>query len=209
MRRIQLSAFILFLLLAGIFPGCGAPPPIRYYVLDIAPAPASSPSAQYPVTLVVGRIASSGLYRDNRLVYGVGAVQLGTYEYQRWAASPDDMIAEALVSSLRSTGQYRSVVRVSSNVRGDYIIRGQLYGLYEVDKPELAARVSLQLELFDPKTRSTLWSDTYTHDEPAHDEKMPDIVEAFDRNVGAGMKQLTANLGQYFASHPPETAAAH
>ncbi len=208
MRRIQLSAFIL-LLLAGIFPGCGAPPPIRYYVLNIAPAPASAPSAQYPVTLLVGRIASSVLYRDNRLVYGSGPVQLGTYEYHRWAASPDDMIADALVSALRSTGQYRSVLRVSSNVRGDYIVRGNLYALNEVDQPQFAARFSLQLELFDPKTRTVVWNDIYTHDEPANGDNVPAVVEAFNKNVDAGMKQLTANLGQYFASHPPEPEPAH
>ena len=92
--------------------------------------------------------------------------------------------------------------------RGDYIVRGHLYALDEVDGPALAARFSFQIELFDPKTSATIWSDSYTHDEPVAGKKVSDVVEALDRNVSAGLTQLTAHLAQYFADHPPERTSA-
>jgi ABC-type uncharacterized transport system auxiliary subunit len=181
---------------------------MKYYVLDVPPPPRPAP-AKLPVTLLVARITASHLYRDDRLVFGSGPVQLGTYEDRRWAESPADMIQDALISSLRATSGYRSVSRIGSNIRGDYVLRGRLNALYEVDKPELVARFSLDLELFDPKARATVWSGSYSHDEPVHGKGVPDVVEALDKNVSAGLQELTASLGQYFESHPPQAQPAN
>jgi ABC-type uncharacterized transport system auxiliary subunit len=204
-RRVQQTALVV--LLAGVVAGCGASRPVKYYVLDIGPAPATSPSAQVPVTLLVSHITASHLYRDDRLVYGSGAVELGTYEYERWAEPPAELMQDMVISALRTSGNYRSVSRISSNLRGDYIVRGHLYALDEVESQGLAARFSFQLELFDPKSGATLWSSSYTHDEPVNGKKVSDVVEALDRDVRAGLTQLTGELGQYFASHPPQTAS--
>ena len=62
--------------------------------------------------------------------------------------------------------------------------------------------------LFDPKSGTTVWNDSYSHDEPVAGKTIADIVEALDRNVQAGMQQLTASLGQYFLSHPRQAEAA-
>jgi ABC-type uncharacterized transport system auxiliary subunit len=204
-HRIKQSALVL--LLAGIAAGCGASRPVKYYVLNIGPAPMNAPSAQFPIRILVARVTASHLYRDDRLVYGSGPVQLGTYEYERWASPPADMMEDALLASLRTSGAYTSVSRMSSNLAGDYIVRGQLFALDEVATPALAARFSFQIELFDPKAGATIWSDSYTHDEPVTGKKVADVVEALDSNVRTGLTQLTTNLGQYFASHPPQQAA--
>jgi ABC-type uncharacterized transport system auxiliary subunit len=202
-RRMQLSALLM---LAMLVAGCGAARPVKYYVLDVNPAPANSASAQIPVALLVGRLSASHLYHDDRLVYGSGPVQLGTYEYDRWAESPADMVQEMLVTILRSSGQFQSVAKVTSSVRGQYVVRGHLYSMYGVDQPELMARFTIQLELYDPSTRTTVWSQIYTHDEPVQGKTVPDIVIAMDKNVTAGLQQLSSGITQYFVSHPPQQA---
>jgi ABC-type uncharacterized transport system auxiliary subunit len=204
MRRIQNAAFVL--LFAGVVAGCGASRPVKYYVLDAGPAPAVAPAPQVPVTLLVSRITAAHLYRDDRLVYGSGTAQLGTYEYERWAEPPAGMMQDMVIKTLRASGSYRSVSRIASNLRGDYIVRGQLFALDEVQSPGLSGRFSFQLELYDPKASTTVWSAAYTHDEPVNGKKVSDVVEALDRNVRAGLTQLTGELGQYFASHPPQAA---
>jgi ABC-type uncharacterized transport system auxiliary subunit len=204
-RRMQLTSLMM---LAIVIAGCGAPRPVKYYVID-APAPAAnSAPAQIPVVLLVGRFTASHLYRDDRLIYGSGPVELGTYEYDRWAEPPADMVQNLLIADLRASGQYRSVSRVSSSARGDYIVRGHLLAMYGVDKPELVARFSLQLELFDPASRATVWTQTYTHDEPVQGKTVANIVEALDRNISAGLQQLSAGITQYFMSHSPSQAPA-
>ncbi len=204
-RCTQLTSLMM---LAIVVAGCGAPRPIKYYVIDATPAAASSTPAQIPVVLLVGRFTASHLYRDDRLIYGSGPVELGTYEYDRWAEPPADMVQNLLIADLRASGQYRSVSRVSSSARGDYIVRGHLLAMYGVDKPELMARFSLQLELFDPASRATVWTQTYTHDEPVQGKTVANVVEALDRNISAGLQQLSAGITQYFMSHPPSQAPA-
>jgi ABC-type uncharacterized transport system auxiliary subunit len=200
---------LLIVLAAGITAACGASRPVKYYVLDTGPAPApeSSP-ARFPVRLLVGRVSASHLYRDDRMVYGSGPVQLGTYEYERWAEPPADMMQDMLIRSLQSAGTYRSVSGLRTGSRGDYIVRGHLYALDEVESPGLSARFSFQIELFDPATNATLWTDSYTHDEPVTGKKVSDVVEALDRNVNAGLAQLTSHLSEYFAAHPPQRGNA-
>lgn len=195
-------------LLAILTVSCGSTRPAQYYQLQApsAPAVASNP---YPISLLVGRINAPHLFRDDRLVYSSGPEQLGTYAYHRWAEPPDDMIEAMLIEALRASGQYRSVGRVSSNARGDYILRGRLISLEEVDKPALAARFAIELELFSPKTGMTVWSQSYSHDEPVSasggKKKKVDVaavVNALNRNVQQGLTQLATSLGQYFANHP-------
>jgi ABC-type uncharacterized transport system auxiliary subunit len=199
MRPIRQTSLVL--LAAGISFGCGASRPMKYYTLDVPLAPLETVSPQFPVSLLVARVASSHLYRDDRVVFGVSSVELGTYEYQRWAEPPVDMIQDDLISSLRSSKQFRSVSAVASNLRGDYLIRARLDSLDEVDKPQLAGRFALQLDLYDPKTGAVVWSDSYSHDEPVSGKKVEDVVLALDQNVKAGLDQLSSNLGQYFATH--------
>ncbi len=207
-QRIRSTFFLLAV--AGIAAGCGASRPVKYYVLDAEPggATGANSASKYPVTLLVARITSSHLYRDDRLVYGAGPVQLGTYEYQRWAEPPTEMVQDGLIASLRSSGQFRSVSAISSNLRGEYILRGHLNALDEVDKPEIAARFSIQLELVDSKTGASLWNGSYSHDAPVTGKAVADVVQALDQNVHDGLTQLTAQLGEYFASHPPQSAGA-
>jgi len=199
-----ITQLVLLLAALGVLSACGASRAVNYYVLDVDPPQATSAS-QLPIVLVVGRISTTHLYRDDRLVYGSGPVELGTYEYQRWAEPPAEMVQDILITYLRATRQYRSVSRLTSSLRADYIVRGHLLGLYEVDKPKLAARFSLQLELFDPNSRMTVWTSSYSHDDLVEGKKVADVVETLDKNVRNGMQQLTSDLGQYFLNHPPQT----
>lgn len=203
--RTQLAAIIFSLICLS---GCVASRPMKYYVLDPGPVPSPQGAPTYQVTLLVGRVAASHLFRDDRLVYGSGPVQLGVYSYDRWAEPPADMLQDLLVSNLRSTGQYRAVSPLGSNVRGDYVVRGHLWDISEVDKPELMARFSLEVELFDPNTRTTVWSHRYEHDEPAQGKTVNDVVVAMDKNVRAGLQQITAGISEYFANHPVQQPQA-
>jgi len=198
-----LAALLMF---AGIIvtANCGAARPVRYYTLNPAPAPEPSVSvensAPLSATILVGRITASHLYLDSPIVYSSGGVELGTYPSHRWAEVPTEMIETMLTQSLRSTGKFRSVGRIGSRARGDYILRGHLYALEEVDSPSLAARFSVSLELFQPKTGTVVWTQSYSHDEPVNRKTVSAIVEALRQNVLAGLDQLTNSLDAYVST---------
>lgn len=200
------SVLVSLLMFAGIIvtANCGAARPVKYYTLNPAPVPEPSVSvendAPLPVTILIGRITASHLYLDSPIVYSSGGVELGTYPSHRWAEVPTEMLETMLTQSLRAKGKFRSVGRLGSRARGDYILRGHLYSLEEVDSPSLVARFSLALELFQPKTGNVVWSQSYSHDEPVNKKTVPAVVEALRQDVLAGIDQLTNSLDAYIST---------
>jgi cholesterol transport system auxiliary component len=190
-------------LMAGLLSGCGATRPSRYYQLTVpADAGAVEKADTVPVTLLLGALVTSHLYREDRIVYGNGPEQLGTYEYQRWAEPPAEMIQEVLLRELRSSGRYRAVHYRRSNMRGDFALRGHVYDFKELTGGQMSARVTLELEMRDLKSGATVWTHYYTHDEPTSGKDVPSVVAALDRNVQRGVKEIVESLNLFFASHP-------
>ena len=192
----------LLVVSAAALAGCGSPRPMRYYTLE---APATGMHAEegtYAVSLLVGNLSAPHVLRDDRIAYGMTDVELGLYWEHRWAEPPPEMLETMLVQKLRASGQYKTVQRISSRARGDYILRGHISSLNEVDLPTgVIGRFAMQLELFQPKTGTVVWTQAYTHDEPVSGKKVNNVVEALQKNVDAGLDQLTSGLNQYFAAH--------
>jgi ABC-type uncharacterized transport system auxiliary subunit len=189
--------------MVGLLSGCGATRPSRYYQLTVpAEAGAVEKADAVPVTLLLGQLFTSHLYREDRIVFGNGAEQLGTYEYQRWAEPPTEMIQEVMLRELRSSGRYRAVHYRRSNMQGDFALRGRLYDFKEVDVGQMSARVTLELEMRDLKGGATVWTHYYTHDEPTNGKDVPALVAALDKNVQRAVKEVVESLDQYFAAHP-------
>jgi len=182
--------------------GCVSAKSPRYYRLNLAPVATQSSTAPFQVSLLVGRLTAPRILRDDRVVYGMSDVELGVDEYHRWTEPPTEMIEDLLVQRLRRSGQYKSVQRISSTARGDYLLRGHLSSLNEVDDPAgIKARFNVQLELFDQKSGSVVWTGSYSHDEPVEKKSVTAVVESLQKSVNAGIEQLTAGLAQYFSSH--------
>lgn len=190
-------------LLIGFLTGCGAARPSKYYQLTV---PASSGSVEkagaVPVTLLLGGLMTSHLYREDRIVYGNGPEQLGTYEFERWAEPPAEMIQEVLLRQLRASGRYRAVYYRRSNMKGDFAIRGRLYDFKELTGSQLSARVTLEFEMRNLDSGATVWTHYYTSDEPVSGKDVHAVVAALDRNVQRAVGEVVTGLDQYFASHP-------
>jgi ABC-type uncharacterized transport system auxiliary subunit len=193
----RLAAVVLFL------GGCGATRPSQYYQLTVpGDAPVAKEADSTPVTLLVGTLLASDLYREDRIVYSTTEQEMGTYEYQRWAEPPTEMIQEVLLRELRSSGRYRAVFAHRSDTNGDFLLRGRLYDFKEVSGNGMVARVTVDFEMRDLKSGTTVWTHYYHHDEPVHGKNVPAVVAALDRNVQRSVKEVLEGLNQYFASHP-------
>ncbi|MCU1241281.1 MAG: hypothetical protein JWO71_2007 [Candidatus Acidoferrum typicum] len=184
--------------------GCGAARPAKYHQLTVPGDTAADPHGDvYPVTLVMGPLLSSHLYREDHLVYSSNGEDMGIYEYERWVEPPTEMIQEVLFRALRFSGRFRAVHAQHSSVRGDYLVRGHLYDFKEINGSSMSARVSLELELRDIKTGNTVWTHVYNHDEPVSSKKVSAVVAALNRNVQRATNEFTASLVEYFSAHPP------
>jgi ABC-type uncharacterized transport system auxiliary subunit len=188
-------------LAAGLLTGCGAARPSKYYQLtvpgDAAPAAERSP---YPVTLLLGPLRASHLYREDHIVYSSTGQNMGTYEYQQWAEPPTEMLVDVLLRELRASGRYRAVDVLRSNSHGDYILYGRLYDFKEISASPVLARVTVDLELREIKTGSTVWTHYYSHDEPVSGKDISAVVAALDRNAQRSMGEVKSSLEQYFSA---------
>jgi ABC-type uncharacterized transport system auxiliary subunit len=188
-------------LAAGLLAGCGAARPSKYYQLTIpgeaTPVAERSP---YPVTLLLGPLRASHLYREDHIVYSSSGENMGTYEYQQWVEPPTEMLVDVLLRDLRASGRYRAVDVLRSNSHGDYILYGRLYDFKEISASSLMARLTIDLELRETKTGSTVWTHYYTHDEPVNGKDISAVVAALDRNAQRGMSELKSSLDEYFST---------
>ena len=196
-RLIRMAA-----LSAGLLAGCGAARPSKYYQLTIPGGDAArvAEPSPYPVTLLLGPLRASHLYREDHIVYSSSGENMGTYGYQRWAEPPTEMLVDVLLRDLRASGRYRAVDVLRSNSHGDYILYGRLYDFKEMSAAPLMARVTVDLELRESKTGSTVWTHFYTHDEPVSGKDISAVVAALDRNAQRGMTEVKSSLDQYFST---------
>lgn len=198
-RKFIFPALVLVL---GILNGCGAARPSKFYQLTLPNDKASGADpAPFPVTLLLGPVTTSHLYRDDHIVYTSNGEAMGTYEYQRWAEPPSEMISDVLLRELQESERYQHVYSLRSDSRGDYVLRGRLYDFREVSGNALTARVAFEFELRDSKTGATVWSRYYSHDEPVDGKNVKQVVAAMDRNVQSGLREVIGGLEQYFSSH--------
>jgi ABC-type uncharacterized transport system auxiliary subunit len=205
------TTFVTLVVGVGLLHGCGAAHPVKFYQLTV-PANAATPAATgspYPVTILLGSIMTAHLYRDDHIVYSAGGEAMGTYEYQRWAQPPAEMIHDVLLQQLRASARYQHVYSLRSDSRGDYVLRGHLFDFREVGGNGLAARVAFDFELRDSKTGATVWSHTYTHDEPVSGKDVSGVVSALNHNMQSGLTETLGSLEQFFATVNFSPASSH
>jgi ABC-type uncharacterized transport system auxiliary subunit len=189
------------IILALALYGCGTGPESKFYQLS-APAQANSAAAgdPLPVTVLVGMLRSSHLYRDDRLVYATGNEEMGTYQAHRWAEPPAEMMRELLWRSLRASHRFSTVSLMSSTARGDFLLQGNLYDFKEISGSTLAARLNMELELREIKTGAIVWTHDYSHDEPVNGKGVPAVAAALDQNAQRAASEATASLSEYFVA---------
>ena len=195
----KVSRGLIVLVLSLAAAACGATRPVKYYQLEIPPPGTSATGTGFSFALQVGNIESPPMMRDGRILYQTGTHELGAYEYHRWVETPDRVVQDSLVRLLRSSGKFQSVDAARNSLKPDYVIQGKIYEFEEVDKPQVFARVSLEIELHDAKTGRTVWSKIYTDEESVDGKEVPDVVHTLDQNLGRGLSQIVSGLNQYFS----------
>ena len=201
MPRLGISSAVLAVVLLS---GCAKPRAIKYYQITY-PSNVSVSQEMIDTMLLVRSFDASHLYLDDRIVYGYDSPEMGTYEDQRWAGPPVEMLRDAIVRGLRSSGMFKGGVYIArSDLGGRYLLSGHLYDFKEVDAATISARLAFEARLWDRKTRTLVWSHSYSFDEPAAEKSVSAVAAAMDRNVQRSVQAIAADLTEYFKAHPPQ-----
>ena len=201
MPRLGISSAVLAVVLLS---GCAKPRAIKYYQITY-PSNVSVSQEMIDTMLLVRSFDASHLYLDDRIVYGHDSPEMGTYEDERWAEPPVEMLRDAIVRGLRSSGMFKGGVYIArSDLGGRYLLSGHLYDFKEVDAATISARLAFEARLWDRKTRTLVWSHSYSFDEPAAEKSVSAVAAAMDRNVQRSVQAIAADLTEYFKAHPPQ-----
>jgi ABC-type uncharacterized transport system auxiliary subunit len=201
MRR--LTRLVPVALLALCLWDCGSPRPVKFYAVQIPPAPAPA-NPTVPIDLTVSRITGPALLQAEPIVYRIGPNQIGTYLYHRWSDPPVTMVQTNLIRLLRGSGSFQSVETAGSANPGEFVIRGRLDDFAEVDGPTINGLVTMEFELYDRKGAKVLWAHFYSQMEPVQGKEVSLVVQALDRNLDRGLREMVAGLSQYFTANPPK-----
>jgi len=201
MPRLGISSAVLAVVLLS---GCAKPRAIKYYQISY-PSNVSVSQEMIDTMLLVRSFDASHLYLDDRIVYGHDSPEMGTYEDERWAEPPVEMLRDAIVRGLRSSGMFKGGVYIArSDLGGRYLLSGHLYDFKEVDAATISARLAFEARLWDRKTRTLVWSHSYSFDEPAAEKSVSAVAAAMDRNVQRSVQAIAADLTEHFKAHPPQ-----
>jgi ABC-type uncharacterized transport system auxiliary subunit len=181
--------------------GCAKAKPVHYYQI-MYPASTIAGANSLDVSIMVRTFVTSHLYREDRIVFASNSEEMGTYQNERWAEAPTDMLQNAMVRGLRASGRFRSVTHLRSDSEGDFILSGHLFDFKEMDVNGPQARLTFDLEMRDVKTNQLVWTYAYNHDEPANGKAVANIASAMSKNVADSVKQVQAGLEEYFRDHP-------
>ena len=195
-----LAAAAAFLLLSLV--GCaGKVPPSHYYTLESS-LPAPQPAVTAPVEIAVTRFRASQALSQDRLMYRPGPHRVDFYEYHRWVDTPPDLVTQNLIAHLRRSGMFRSVTGTRGASRADYLLRGRVEHLEEVDSAgSVSARVGLSVELVEVKTRTRVWSGEGSHEAPVGERSVEGVVRAMNESLRESMDQIVAGLATHFQQH--------
>jgi ABC-type uncharacterized transport system auxiliary subunit len=196
----------------GVFllAGCGGGPipKTNYYRLHL-PQPAMAPAAALPATAVLQTLQASAMLTQDRIVYRPSPEEVGFYEYHRWAEDPRTTITNSLLSHLRQRGTFSQIAHFDGRTRGDYIIRGRIEQLEEIDfGGGVSVRAQLSLEMIEVESRKPVWQKTAEATSAVSVGEVRDVVAQMSAAVNKSVEELTAGLDAFLRSSAPRSSAA-
>ncbi len=199
MHSVLLAVLVAVALAAGLHCG-GKAPPTLYYVLDLpSPVPAADPldHAAILMPLRVGQVVG-----QRRIVYRESPEQIGFYDYHQWAEDPEDSIGRLLRGELLARGTFASVIPFDGRTRGDFVVRGELRRLEEVDfNGPVRVNVEIALELVDFPSGRVVWHGTSSSAENVPSSEVRSVVARMGVAVQRTVSELSARIDSHL--RPP------
>ena len=196
----------LALLLSAGFSGCGGKIlPTNYYVLEFPPAPLVQVDP-FPASVVVMPFRASQMLTQDRIVYRPAAGEVGFYEYHRWAEDPRQTITSTLIERLRARRTFETVVPFDGRTEADYILRGRIEKLEEVDfGGGVSVHVRLSAELVSFDERKAVWQGVSEQKGQVAVGEVSAVVAEMSRAARVGLDKLCADLDGWIRTNvtPP------
>lgn len=132
------------------------------YTLQIKPQTAmSDASACSDKTLKVSQLFSSTSLMSTKMSYVEGGYHEYAFSQSEWAQSPNSIITQKIISSLRASGLFKSVEGHKSRSKSDYILESTLEDFrqyFSEDAKSSFVSVVMHFVLIDAKSSEVITS---------------------------------------------------
>jgi ABC-type uncharacterized transport system auxiliary subunit len=208
-RRIFRGGLLLFFFLV-IIPGCvstGKPQlPIESYLIDYK-VPVFEKFAKIADTVRINRFTIATAYNNHNMIFRQDNYSLDSFNYNRWAVNPADMVADNLLRDLQDSGYFRAAFSRYAVDEGRYILQGGIEEFYlRTDKSGRAAVLSLEITLKDLKqreaTRRILFQKKYRQEELLKDDSPRGYCQAMSLAMQRLSQQIIVDV--YLAASSSE-----
>lgn len=198
-----MRAFYVFVVM-GLLTGCGSVrgPATQYYKLDIPPAP-TPPGPSEQASLRIEPFRAHGFLRQDRIVYRPSPEEVGFYEYHRWAEPPNDTVTKALADQVTKRRLFQSVEVSDAEDKADYILRGSIDRLQEVDYAgNVRVQVSISAALEDSAQQQVIWSSAASSDCVVAKGDVQAVVAAMSQASQQSILHLMTDVTKFVQANP-------
>jgi ABC-type uncharacterized transport system auxiliary subunit len=125
-------------------------------------------------------------------------VEVGFYEYHRWAELPNDTVTKALADQLVRRRVFQSVEISDGGEKTDYVLRGSIERLQEVDYTgTVKVQVSISTELEDPVRQQKIWSGTASSECVVAKSDVQAVVSAMGQAAQQSIGRLVTDVAKF------------
>jgi ABC-type uncharacterized transport system auxiliary subunit len=136
-------------------------------------------------------------------------VEVGFYEYHRWAEPPNDSVTKALADQLTRRHVFRSVEVSDGGQKTDFVLKGSIDRLQEVDyMGAVRVQVSISAELEDPVQGRTIWSSAASTERVVAKGDVQAVVAAMSQASQQSILRLTTDVTKFVQLNRPGPASS-
>lgn len=143
---------------------------IEHYLINY-PAPVFEKQEKIEDTIRVSRFTIASAYNNNKMIFRQDNYILDSFNYNRWAVNPADMVGDHLLRDLQTSGLFRAAFSRYVVDEGRYIVQGGVEEFFlRMDPKSKIAVITLEITLKDTKPREQtgriLFQKKYRQEEP-------------------------------------------
>jgi ABC-type uncharacterized transport system auxiliary subunit len=174
------------------------------YLIDY-PSPVFEKSIVIDETIRIDRFRVAGAYNHRAMVIRRDYCVHDSFNYNRWAVHPSDMIGDMLLRDMQASGLFRAVFPFRALDEGRYLLQGGLEELFfRMDGSGPVAVVSLELTLKDTSrreaTKRILFQKKYRDEQPLETASPKGYCKATSLAVKRLSRRITADVYQTLLS---------
>lgn len=185
---------------------CGKVIPVHYYDIRFPMEPTQTNAPKHAATLAIANFTASSIYRQSRILYreGIESAKVGFYDDRRWISPPTELLSQAAILHFRNSNLFSNVIPYSSGSRADFILRGRITELEEVDLSDgYYGKITVFAEFIEAEEGRILWSGPVRASRKTTIRNVDAIVDEIVLGVKEVLQSLARSVDQAVSERQP------